>query len=70
MKINAVFEPQPEGGFTAFIPALPGCVSEGETLQEAKKNILDALKGYLLVANRHSLTIARKSRGKAVALTV
>lgn len=51
MKINAVLEPQPEGGFTAYIPALPGCVSEGETEAAAKKNLLDALQGYLTVAN-------------------
>lgn len=54
MKINAVFEPQKEGGYTAWIPALPGCISEGETLSEAKQNLLDALEGYLTVANRHS----------------
>ena len=70
MKINAVFEPQKEGGYTAYIPALPGCVSEGETLEEAKRNITEALEGYLLVANRHSLDIARRKRGKALSLRV
>lgn len=60
MKLNAIVEPQKEGGYTAYIPALPGCVSEGETLEETKKNLLDALKGYLYVANRHSLQIAPK----------
>lgn len=70
MKINAVFEPQEDGGYTAYIPALPGCISEGDTLDEAKRNILDALMGYLLVANKHSLDIARKKHGKALALRV
>lgn len=68
MKINAVFEPQKDGGYTAYIPALPGCISEGDTLQEARRNIHDALEGYLLVANRHSTEIARKKHGKALAL--
>ena len=58
MKINAVLEVQP-GGYTAYIPALPGCVSEGKTKKEAKKNLRDALEGYLSVANRRSLPFNR-----------
>ncbi len=58
MKLTAVLEPQPEGGYTAYIPALPGCVSEGETVAEAKKNTLDALRGYLLVASKRSLPMS------------
>ena len=70
MKLNAVFEQQKEGGFTAYIPALPGCISEGETLPEAKQNLQDALEGYLLVANRRSLQIAKQKHAKALALSV
>ena len=70
MKINAVLEPQPEGGFTAYIPALPGCVSEGETEAAAKKNLLDALQGYLIVANKKSLTLAKAKEGKVFSLQV
>ncbi|MBI4248426.1 MAG: type II toxin-antitoxin system HicB family antitoxin [Elusimicrobia bacterium] len=70
MQLTAVLESQKEGGYTAYIPALPGCVSEGETLEEAKKNLLEALRGYLLVANKHSLAIARRKHGKAVALKI
>ena len=70
MKLNAVFEPQPEGGYTAYIPALPGCISEGKTLQETKKNLLDALRGYLLVANRRSLSLAKTKEAKTIALQV
>lgn len=55
MKVTAVLEPQPEGGFTAYIPALPGCVSEGDTEASAIKNLLDALQGYLTVAKKRSL---------------
>jgi predicted RNase H-like HicB family nuclease len=70
MKINAIFEPQKEGGYTAYIPALPGCISEGETLVEAKKSLMDALRGYLHVANKHSLSIAKKNHSKTLALKV
>jgi len=68
MKINAVLEPQPEGGYTAYIPALPGCISEGETVAEAKKNLLDALAGYFTVANKRSLSLAKAKEGKVLAL--
>ncbi len=39
-----VFEPAEEGGFTAYIPEVPGAVSEGETISEARDMVLDALR--------------------------
>ena len=47
-QFNAVFRPEPEGGFTVLVPSLPGCVSYGKTLTEAKKMIIDAIKGYII----------------------
>ncbi len=47
MKITIILEPQEEGGFTAFVPSLPGCVSQGETKEEAIKNIKEAIELYL-----------------------
>ena len=35
-KYTAVFEPAEEGGYVVYIPALPGCVTQGETFEEAK----------------------------------
>ena len=70
MKINAVLEPQPEGGYTAYIPALPGCISEGGTIQETKDNLLDALRGYLIVANKRSLSLAKSKEARTIALQV
>ena len=47
-KYTAVFEQDPgEGGYTVSIPSLPGCVSEGETFEEALKNIKEAAELYL-----------------------
>lgn len=43
-----ILEPQPEGGYTVFVPELPDVVSEGDTKQEAITNIKDAIEGYLL----------------------
>lgn len=44
MNLTAVFEPAPEGGFTCFIEEFPGIFSEGETLEEARENLADALR--------------------------
>jgi len=48
-------EPAEEGGYTVTCPALPGCISEGETREEALSNIKDAINGYLAVLKKHGL---------------
>jgi predicted RNase H-like HicB family nuclease len=47
MLLKVLFEPSDEGGYTAFVPALPGCISEGDTLDEARRNIREAIELYL-----------------------
>ena len=47
MKLTIVLEPQEEGGFTAYVPSLPGCISQGETKEDAIKNIKEAIELYL-----------------------
>jgi len=47
MHVKVVFEPSDEGGFTAYVSALPGCISEGDTLEEARRNIREAIELYL-----------------------
>ena len=44
MKVTAVFEPAKEGGYTCFVEEIPAAISQGETLDEARANLLDALK--------------------------
>jgi predicted RNase H-like HicB family nuclease len=51
MKLQVVIHPAEEGGFWAEIPALAGCVSEGETLEETLLNI-EAAEGWLEVAGK------------------
>jgi predicted RNase H-like HicB family nuclease len=48
---TAVFEEAPEGGYTAFVEELPGAISQGETLDEARENLKDAIQ-MILEANR------------------
>jgi predicted RNase H-like HicB family nuclease len=47
MKFNVVLEAAEEGGYTVFVPSLPGCISEGDTKAEALKNIIEAIELYL-----------------------
>ena len=47
MKLKIILEPSEEGGYTIFVPALPGCISEGNTKEEALKNIREAIELYL-----------------------
>lgn len=47
MRFRVVLEQSEEGGYTVHVPSLPGCVSEGETIEQAIANIRDALKLYL-----------------------
>ena len=47
MKLKVVLEPSDEGGYTVYVPSLPGCISEGDTLEDAMKNIREAIELYL-----------------------
>lgn len=47
MKLKVFLEPSEEGGYTVYAPSLPGCISEGETLEEALTNIREAIQLYL-----------------------
>ncbi len=47
MIIKVILEPSEEGGYTATAPTLPGCISEGETKEEALANIREAIELYL-----------------------
>ena len=47
MNLKVILEPSEEGGFTAIVPSLPGCISEGDTREEALANIREAIGLYL-----------------------
>jgi predicted RNase H-like HicB family nuclease len=53
MKSRVVIEPDEDGAFVAECPALPGCVSQGKTREEALANIKDAMSGYLASLKKH-----------------
>ena len=50
MKLIAIIEKEPDGGYSAEIPALPGCVTEAGTLEELKANLREAAELWLETA--------------------
>ena len=47
MKLRVVLEPSEDGVYTVYVPSLPGCISEGDTREEALENIREAIDLYL-----------------------
>ncbi len=46
MKLKVILEPSGEGGYTVYVPSLPGCISEGDSEDEAIENIKEAIELY------------------------
>lgn len=53
LHYNLIFRSEPEGGFTVMVPALPGCVTYGRTLETAKKMARDAIRAYIMSLRKH-----------------
>lgn len=47
MRLRVILEPSDEGGYTAVVPALPGCISEGDSREDALRNVEEAIRLYL-----------------------
>jgi predicted RNase H-like HicB family nuclease len=62
--LTAIIRPEPDvGGYSATIPALPGCHTQGETVDEVRANLREAAEGWLAVA--HDEALARDAAGEA-----
>ncbi|MBU0731905.1 type II toxin-antitoxin system HicB family antitoxin [Patescibacteria group bacterium] len=74
---NVILKPEPEGGYTVTVPALPGCITYGKNLEEAKKMAKEAISVYIASLKKHresvptdevsfitSVTIPKKSKIK------
>ena len=61
MTYAILLEPQPGGGFTVIVPDLPGCISQGETREECRKNIGDAIEGWILTARANNWAVPEPS---------
>jgi len=47
LRYRILIEPNEEGGYTVTVPDLPGCVTQGDTLEEALQNAKEAIEGHL-----------------------
>ncbi|AFZ51402.1 type II toxin-antitoxin system HicB family antitoxin [Dactylococcopsis salina] len=56
MKVKAIIHPAEEGGYWAEVPAFPGCITEGDDMEEVISNLQDAIQGWLEVANECETT--------------
>ncbi len=66
LKYTAIFEPAQEGGYIVSVPAVPGCVTEGRTFEEAELMIKDALEGCLAVLKEEGQKIPIETRDVVV----
>ena len=58
---SVFYEAAPEGGYVAFVPALPGCHTQGETLEEAERNVREAIALYLESLIAHGEPIPKET---------
>ena len=61
IKLTAVFQEADEGGYVAFIEEIPGVNTQGDTLEEAKRNLLEALE---LVTDTHRMISEKELKNK------
>ena len=57
MKLHVLIEPDEAGYYVAEVPALPGCLSQGKTREEAIANIKEAIRGYIAVLEEDGLAV-------------
>lgn len=64
-NFTVIFAPAEEGGYVVTCPALPGLVTEGDNLREARKMAREAITGYLEVLIKHGQPIPENNRIRA-----
>ena len=57
LSYRVILKPELEGGFTVTVPALPGCVTFGKDVHDAKEMVSDAIRAYLKSLQKHSEAI-------------
>lgn len=61
MKVKAIIHEAEEGGYWAEVPALPGCVTQGDTVEEVTSNLREAIEGWLSVETQET-AVAQSDR--------
>lgn len=65
-QYNIMLKPEPEGGFTVLVPSLPGCVSFGETIEEARCMAKEAIEGFIESLIEHNQPIPEDDKAALV----
>lgn len=67
LNFTVIFEPAKEGGFIVHVPSLPGCHTQGETLDEAYQMAKDAIYGYIKTLQELKEEIPKESPDSIIA---
>jgi predicted RNase H-like HicB family nuclease len=70
MHLHVMLEPSEDGGYTVTVPSLPGCISEGDTRDEALANIREAIQLYLEPVEDDLAARERTDRAELVEIAV
>jgi predicted RNase H-like HicB family nuclease len=70
LSYSVFYEEVDEGGYVAFVPALPGCHTQGETLEETERNVKEAIALYLESLAAHGEPIPEEGRSFQGRVTV
>jgi len=62
LSYRVILRPEPEGGYTVLVPSLPGCITYGESIDEAMKMAEDAIRAYLESMKKHGEEILDDSK--------
>ncbi len=69
LTYTVIFEKASEGGYVAFVPTLPGCMTQGETFEETQERVRDAIRGYIEVLRDDGEEVPME-HGEHIAATV
>lgn len=61
-SFSVIYEADPDGGYVVSVPSLPGCYTQGETLEESERNIKEAIGAYLESVARHGRVRLREEK--------
>ena len=70
LHYNLIIRPESEGGFTVLVPALPGCVTYGKNLEEAREMAKDAISAYLKSVKKHKGDIQHDEKSLVTSIDV
>lgn len=62
LSFSVIYEEDPQGGYVVSVPSLPGCHTQGETIEEAEKNIQEAIELYIESLQEHKEPIPQERR--------